>query len=85
MELRWVLANCRLVTAESHSGQVPTPGRPEVGPHRGAVLLPSPPLSHLDLPSLIKQNAIFWGVTVGFSRSNQNGPKFIIITWYFGS
>lgn len=31
LKLRWVVANCRLMTAESHSGQVSTPGRRGVG------------------------------------------------------
>lgn len=71
------------------NGQVPTPGRRGVGPDRGAVLLPRllsyPPLSHTSLLSLMKQSAIFEGVGVGFSRSNQNQLKFINITWYFVS
>lgn len=71
------------------SGQVATPGRRGVGPHRDAVLLPRllsyPPLSHPDLLCLMKQSAIFERVGVDFSRSNQNQPKFINITWYFVS
>lgn len=31
LKLLWVVANCRLMTAESHSGQVSTPGRRGVG------------------------------------------------------
>lgn len=88
LKLRWVLANCRLVTAESHSGkfQLREGRAPTAAPFSFPVSFPTHHLVILISFSLMRQSAILGvGVGVGFSRSNQNQAKFIKITWYFVS